>query len=131
MSASVFIKLFEWMKPHPVLMSYIAIIIITVLVTVPTTIAVQVAKDSLATMDTVVVSQRRLERALNNVFEGLDYRLKIQDEEIKTIKNVIILYRDVNESIFLDVTKSHPRHPVFEERLINARKYTEDKWRER
>ena len=128
MPTSVIIKIVEWMKPSQNVLFSVALVLLTVMVTVPVTVSIQSAKDVITTLDTVVVSQHRLEKTLNSVFEGLDERLKVQDREIQRVKDVVIKSNNVYHIMFRDMTRNCKEEDLFNERLNNLGAYQKERW---
>lgn len=128
MPTSVIIKIIEWMKPSQNILFSVALVMLTIVVTVPITVSIQSAKDVISTLDTVVVSQQRLERTLNSVFDGLDARLRIQDREIQKTKDVVIRSNEVYQKMFQDLSKDSRNQALFDERVYGLQIYQHEKW---
>lgn len=124
----VYLKLVEWMKPSPQLLASVALVAFTVLITVPVTVSIQSARNVVTTLDSVVVSQVRLERTLNSVFDGLDARLRVQDRDIEKIRGVLLRSNEVHREIILDHTFGKPEWVLYDEKLRSLRRYEEDQW---
>jgi len=124
----VYLKLIEWMKPSPQLLASIALVVFTVLITVPVTVSIQSARNVVTTLDSVVVSQVRLERTLNSVFDGLDARLRVQDRDIEKIRGVLLRSNEVHREVILDHTFGKPEWVLYDEKLRSLRRYEEDQW---
>ena len=124
----VYLKLIEWMKPSPQLLSSVALVAFTVLITVPVTVSIQSARNVVTTLDSVVISQVRLERTLNSVFDGLDARLRVQDRDIEKIRGVLLRSNEVHREIILDHTFGKPEWVLYDEKLRSLRRYEEDQW---
>lgn len=124
----VYLKLIEWMKPSPQLLSSVALVAFTVLITVPVTVSIQSARNVVTTLDSVVVSQVRLERTLNSVFDGLDARLRVQDRDIEKIRGVLLRSNEVHREIILDHTFGTSEWVLYDEKLRSLRRYEEDQW---
>lgn len=124
----VYLKLIEWVKPSPQLLSSVALVAFTVLITVPVTVSIQSARNVVTTLDSVVVSQVRLERTLNSVFDGLDARLRVQDRDIEKIRGVLLRSNEVHREIILDHTFGKPEWVLYDEKLRSLRRYEEDQW---
>lgn len=124
----VYLKLVEWMKPSPQLLASVALVAFTVLITVPVTVSIQSARNVVTTLDSVVVSQVRLERTLNSVFDGLDARLRVQDRDIEKIREVLLRSNEVHGEIILDHTFGEPKWVLYDEKLRALRRYEEDQW---
>lgn len=124
----VYLKLVEWMRPSPQLLASIALVAFTVLITVPVTVSIQSARNVVTTLDSVVVSQVRLERTLNSVFDGLDARLRVQDRDIEKIRGVLLRSNEVHREIILDHTFGTPEWVLYDEKLRGLCRYEEDQW---
>jgi len=124
----VYLKLVEWMRPSPQLLASIALVAFTVLITVPVTVSIQSARNVVTTLDSVVVSQVRLERTLNSVFDGLDARLRVQDRDIAKIREVLLRSNEVHREIILDCTFGEHKWVLYDEKLRGLRRYEEDQW---
>lgn len=124
----VYLKLIEWMKPNPQFLASVALVAFTVLITVPVTVSIQSARNVVTTLDSVVISQVRLERTLNSVFDGLDARLRVQDRDIEKIRGVLLRSNEVHREIILDHTFGRPEWVLYDEKLRSLRRYEEDQW---
>lgn len=124
----VYLKLVEWMRPSPQLLASVALVAFTVLITVPVTVSIQSARNVVTTLDSVVISQVRLERTLNSVFDGLDARLRVQDRDIEKIRGVLLRSNEVHREIILDHTFGKPEWVLYDEKLRGLRRYEEDQW---
>lgn len=124
----VYLKLVEWMRPNPQLLASVALVAFTVLITVPVTVSIQSARNVVTTLDSVVISQVRLERTLNSVFDGLDARLRVQDRDIEKIRGVLLRSNEVHREIILDHTFGKPEWVLYDEKLKGLRRYEEDQW---
>ena len=124
----VYLKLVEWMRPSPQLLASVALVAFTVLITVPVTVSIQSARNVVTTLDSVVISQVRLERTLNSVFDGLDARLRVQDRDIEKIRGVLLRSNEVHREIILDHTFGKPEWVLYDEKLRSLRRYEEDQW---
>ena len=122
----VYLKLVEWMRPSPQLLASVALVVFTVLITVPVTVSIQSARNVVTTLDSVVISQVRLERTLNSVFDGLDARLRVQDRDIEKIRGVLLRSNEVHREIILDHTFGKPEWVLYDEKLRSLRRYEED-----
>lgn len=122
----VYLKLVEWMRPSPQLLASVALVAFTVLITVPVTVSIQSARNVVTTLDSVVISQVRLERTLNSVFDGLDARLRVQDRDIEKIRGVLLRSNEVHREIILDHTFGKPEWVLYDEKLRSLRRYEED-----
>jgi len=92
------------------------------------TVSIQSARNVVTTLDSVVISQVRLERTLNSVFDGLDARLRVQDRDIEKIRGVLLRSNEVHREIILDHTFGKPEWVLYDEKLRSLRRYEEDQW---
>lgn len=122
------LKLIEWLGLDKKILSYIAAILLTVVVTVPVTITILGAKEVVRTLDGVVESQSKLENSLNSVFTNLGERLDVIDHEIQGLKDVSIRTNSIQNGIILDMSKGTPEYPIYQERINSLNQYQLDKW---
>jgi len=122
------LKLVEWLGLDKKILSYIAAILLTVVVTVPVTITILGAKEVVRTLDGVVESQSKLENSLNSVFTNLGERLDVIDHEIQGLKDVSIRTNSIQNGIILDMAKGTPEYPIYQERINGLNQYQFDKW---
>ena len=122
------LKLIEWLGLDKKILSYIAAILLTVVVTVPVTITILGAKEVVRTLDGVVESQSKLEHSLNSVFTNLGERLDVIDHEIQGLKDVSIRTNSIQNGIILDMAKGTPEYPIYQERINSLNQYQFDKW---
>lgn len=122
------LKLIEWLGLDKKILSYIAAILLTVVVTVPVTITILGAKEVVRTLDGVVESQSKLENSLNSVFTNLGERLDVIDHEIQGLKDVSIRTHSIQNGIILDMSKGTPEYPIYQERINSLNQYHFDKW---
>lgn len=122
------LKLIEWLGLDKKILSYIAAILLTVVVTVPVTITILGAKEVVRTLDGVVESQSKLENSLNSVFANLGERLDVIDHEIQGLKDVSVRTNSIQNGIILDMAKGTPKYPIYQERINSLNQYHFDKW---
>lgn len=122
------LKLIEWLGLDKKILSYIAAILLTVVVTVPVTISILGAREVVRTLDGVVESQSKLENSLNSVFTNLGARLDVIDHEIQGLKDVSIRTHSIQNGIILDMSKGTPEYPIYQERINSLNQYQLDKW---
>jgi len=122
------LKLIEWLGLDKKILSYIAAILLTVVVTVPVTITILGAKEVVRTLDGVVESQSKLENSLNSVFTNLGERLDVIDHEIQGLKDVSVRTNSIQNGIILDMSKGTPEYPIYQERINSLNQYQFDKW---
>lgn len=122
------LKLIEWLGLDKKILSYIAAILLTVVVTVPVTITILGAKEVVRTLDGVVESQSKLENSLNSVFTNLGERLDVIDHEIQGLKDVSVRTNSIQNGIILDMAKGTPGYPIYQERINSLNQYHFDKW---
>ena len=122
------LKLVEWLGLDRKILSYIATIMLTIMVAVPITISILGAKEVVKTLDGVVESQTKLENSLNSVFTNLGARLDIIDHDIQSIKDVSIRTYNVQNGIILDLSKGCPEYPIYQEKINSLNQYQFDKW---
>ena len=122
------LKLIEWLGLDKKILSYIAAILLTVVVTVPVTITILGAKEVVRTLDGVVESQSKLENSLNSVFTNLGARLDVIDHEIQGLKDVSVRTNSIQNGIILDMSKGTPEYPIYQERINSLNQYHFDKW---
>ena len=122
------LKLIEWLGLDKKILSYIAAILLTVVVTVPVTITILGAKEVVRTLDGVVESQSKLENSLNSVFTNLGERLDVIDHEIQGLKDVSVRTHSIQNGIILDMSKGTPEYPIYQERINSLNQYQFDKW---
>lgn len=122
------LKLIEWLGLDKKILSYIAAILLTVVVTVPVTISILGAREVVRTLDGVVESQSKLENSLNSVFTNLGARLDVIDHEIQGLKDVSIRTHSIQNGIILDMSKGTPEYPIYQERINSLNQYQFDKW---
>ena len=122
------LKLIEWLGLDKKILSYIAAILLTVVVTVPVTITILGAKEVVRTLDGVVESQSKLENSLNSVFTNLGARLDVIDHEIQGLKDVSVRTHSIQNGIILDMSKGTPEYPIYQERINSLNQYHFDKW---
>lgn len=127
------LKLAEYLGVSPKTISYLATVIITIVVTVPATFTVQSASEVKNTLDTVVVNQKRLEKSLNTVFSHLGERVNEigqQQQEIlnrqNSFRTIYLRYQKSQNDMILKNSEGTKYFPVFKERIHGMEKVQYD-----
>ncbi len=121
------LKLINWLGLHPKVLTYVAVIAITVLVTVPVTISILGAREVVATLDEVVESQARLEDSLNKVFHNVGERIESIDKQLADLRDVTIKSNQVYGNMFLEICEGKSNYLILVERLNFLDEYQTEK----